>query len=271
MSGRNLRYSMTLSKDTPPERVSNAVLARPFILAVAMLGAAAVLVGPVATAMNFKLAKQPLPLRAPLSQLEDDALAPYRIVERHILQPTIVDALGTDQYLNWTLEDTSAAEGDPLRHASLLVTYYTGGQNLVPHTPDVCYFGAGYEPAEPHGNRVLTLGGPSHHQLTVPIRVCTFRRTSVFHRSQHTVVYTFHSNGRFVATRTGVRMLINDPTDTYAYFSKVEVAFPLATREESIAATGKLLERVLPLLLENHWPDFEKAEADDQRRRRAPQ
>ena len=80
------------------------------------------------------------------------------------------------------------------------------------------------------------------------------------------MIYTFHCNGRFTATRTGVRLLLNDLTNTYAYFSKVEVSFPGATRQQSIDGAWKVYDRLLPVLLKAHWPDFE-AEEEAVRRR----
>jgi len=232
----------------------------PFLASSLLLLIAVVLAGPVASWLRVKQHKAALPLVASLSALDESTLRPYRVLRRDVLEPMVVDALGTDQYLSWALEDTSVAEAHPLRYAQLFVTYYSGGHNLVPHTPDVCFMGAGYEPAQRHENReieVLALGSGAE---AVPIRLCTFARTKVFGARYVSVVYTFNCNGRFVATRNGVRILANSPANTYAYFSKVEVSFPRATREESVLGAQKIFNRVLPVLVKEHWPDFEEAE-----------
>ena len=83
---------------------------------------------------------------------------------------------------------------------------------------------------------------------------------AVQNRAKHTVIYTFSCNGRFVAARNWVRTLINTPTNQYAYFSKVELTFPFATRAESVVGAGRLFDRLLPALVGDHWPDFEAAE-----------
>jgi len=62
--------------------------------------------------------------------------------------------------------------------------------------------------------------------------------------------------------RTGVRLLINDMANTYAFFSKIETSFPLATREQNVEGARKLFGYVLPVLLRDHMPDFEAAEAE---------
>jgi len=219
-----------------------------------MLGAAVLLAGPVSSWMDFQQGKAALPLKKPLGALEVEKLLPYLTIQRQALESTVVEALGTDQYINWVLEDPSVPQTDPLRYAHLFVTYDTGGVNLVPHTPDECRLGAGYQAAQPHEN--IDIDVP----ITIPVRLCTFLKTAVFNREEVSVVYTFHCNGKFVATRNGVRLLINDLSNRHAYFSKVEVSFPRATREQSLQGAAKLFERLLPVLVKDHFPDFEAAE-----------
>ena len=236
------------------------VITVPFILSIGMLVAAACLCGPLAFWTDLKSSKQALALRVPLASLDERVLAPYKVTKRIVLDPIMVEALGTDMYLSWQLEDENRPTNDPLRVASLLVTYDTGGRNLVPHTPDVCRLGAGYEAAQPHENVDFEIGSLAVEQRTVPVRVCTFVKTAVKNRAKHTVVYTFNCNGRFVAARNWVRTLINTPTNRYAYFSKVELSFPRATRAESVRGAERLFERLLPALVAGHWPDFQAAE-----------
>ncbi len=206
--------------------------------------------------MRLQQDKLPLPLKKPLSTLDESSIVPYRILQRSQLDPLVEEALGTKDYLNWQLEDASVPPTDPLRRATLFVTYDTGGRNLVPHTPDECFLGAGYQPSRPHETTELSIPSLIGRFSRVPARVCTFGRTAVFHREQVTVLYTFGCNGRFASSRTEVRVLLNDPRNTHAYFSKVEVHFPGATREQSVAGAARLLDKVLPALLRDHWPEF---------------
>lgn len=232
-----------------------------FAVAVVLLGSAAVLSGPGADWLHIKQGKEPLPLKASLDTLSERSLEPYRVLRRLTLEAAVVDALGTDQYLNWALEDTSVPAVSPLRAANLLVTYYTGGSNLVPHTPDVCYLGMGYTPAQPHENQEVDAPHLTGGSQRLPVRVCTFARTAVFDHAQTSVVYTFRCNDGYRSTRDGVRLSINHPLNTYAYFSKVEVNFPRATRAQSVEGAAKLFDRLLPVLERDHWPDFRAAEA----------
>lgn len=233
----------------------------PFVVAVILLIGAGVLVGPGSGWANLRQAKRALPIRKPLSALNESALRPYKVAYRNILEPTVIEALGTTEYLDWTLENPNASSTDPFRRANLFITYDSGGTNLVPHTPDECRLGAGYQAAQAHENRNLMMEVGSRGRMEVPVRLCSFIKTAVFNRQESSVVYTFGCNGKMVATRPGVRLLINDPRNTYAYFSKVEISFPYASREETVAGAAKLLERLLPELWDEHWPEFEAAEA----------
>ena len=273
----NLLIPMDLSTEpaTRPTVPAKAnVVTAPLVIAVAMLSAAACVAGPFASWMNLHQHKQAIALRAPLASLDESSLLPYRVVKRHVLDRVTLEQLGTDMYLSWQIENEDLPPTDPLRSAHLLVTYQSGGNSLVPHTPDVCWIGGGYEPAQAHENVELelasALGNPSSVEtpttsagkptLSVPVRVCTFVKTAQRNRTKHTVVYTFHCNGRFVATRDWVRIRINAPTNQYAYFSKVELTFPSATREQSIEGARMLFDRLLPTLVRQHWPDFQAAE-----------
>ncbi len=227
-----------------------------FVVASFILIGAAILVGPVAWSMNFRQAKAAIPLRKPLSAMDVDRLMPFRVVERTTLDGPVIDALGTDQYIQWRMEDTSLPSGDPLHDVQLFITYDTGGQNLVPHVPDECRLGAGYQPARPHENRDVPIDAASVPQK-VPMRVCTFVKTAVFQRDEQTVVYLFHANGEFAATRDAVRILINDPRDRFGYFSKIEISFPRASREDNVKGAAKLLGKLLPVLVGDHLPDFD--------------
>jgi hypothetical protein len=247
------------------KRLLRSVFTPPFILAATMLIGSALLAGPVASVLGYTRIKKRLELKAELHTLDVSKLAPYALYNaqtgggKQILPPEVIDALGTEQYLSWMLEDTSVPQNDPLRNAQLDVTYYSGGHHIVPHTPDHCRRGAGYNPVS-LDNVELIVPGVGLDDDRLPARACTFGKTEVFKRERVEVIYTFYCNGRFVATRDGVRLLLNDPSHRHAFFSKVEVSFPRANRDQNIRGAEKLLACVLPVLIEDHWPDFEAAE-----------
>ncbi len=246
-----------------------SVVSVPFVLCVLVLSAAAL--GRVALVRygDVITRKAPVPLRKPLGALDISRLGDYERIKVNTLSAAVEAQLGTEQYLDWVLVDKSVSRsGDPRRYVFLSVTYYTGGPNLAPHTPDVCRQGAGYQPKQPHENRVVEVPALGAEGREVPIRVCTFVKTPIFGREEPTVVYTFHANGKFTTTRTGVRRLTHRITDRHAYYSKVEVSFGGGPgqsqnlgRQESIAAAAKLFNTILPILIEEHWPDWEAVES----------
>ncbi len=185
-----------------------------------------------------------------------EGIGPYRFVDQMELSSAIVEKLGTDEYIDWQFEDTSIKDADsPVRHVRLTVTYYTGGRDQVPHTPDVCMVGAGYKAQEAEN---LDLDLPNLG-AKVPVRVLTFE-PSMLRQRKPTVAYTFHCNGDFVCTRMDVRVRMNSLTDQHAYFAKIEVVFGgdvMAPREEAVAATQKFLDHLLPVLVRDHLPDWE--------------
>ncbi|MCH7814426.1 MAG: exosortase-associated EpsI family protein [Planctomycetes bacterium] len=240
----------------------------PFLACVVVLVGAIIGAGPVAERLAIVLRKQAVPLRQPLNRMDKANLGPYRFIRAYALEQAVVDALGTDLYIDWEFKDERAKGKSPLRRVRLFVTYYTGRPDLVPHTPDQCWLGAGYEIKE-RGSRTLDLHGADAKPLRVPVRAVTFQKSGIRHRDRPTVVYTFHCNGKFVNGRTEVRRLLANPWDQGAYFCKIEVRFGrqdqtsiAAGREETIEAAGEFLDRVLPVLLRDHLPDWEVFQAE---------
>ncbi len=233
----------------------------PFVLACIVLSVAAFGVSPIV----FKMAseeKKPVPLTHPLSDFTKTALGEYKFLHSNQMEAAIEDALGTSDYIDWLFEDTSIKDTrHPLRNPRLFVTYYTGGRDLVPHTPDQCYLGAGYEPIKTEN---LNVDIRSINQ-EIPIRAITFQKSAIFSKETPTVLYTFHCNGVFVCTRNDVRLRISSPMEDHAYFCKIEVTFGTAnssprnaSREDTVKAASKFLNSILPKLLYDHLPDWEK-------------
>ena len=240
-----------------------SLLTAPFVISVAILGVTAVGLPWATHVMRIVLTKEAIRLRSPLPRLDKGGLGPYVFRDKQDLDTAVVEALGTNEYIYWRLEDTSygASSLDPRRFARLFVTYYTGRPDPVPHTPDVCMLGSGYTTEEKE-NIIFAVGSLAD-SAEVPVRVLTFVKSGVFDSDKMTVVYTFHCNGRFAETRNAVRRMVNNPLDRHAYYSKVEVVFGwhgarprYPSRKDVIVAAEKLLSYVLPLLVEEHWPDW---------------
>ncbi len=235
----------------------------PFVICLIVLGVTAACLGPVTRYMKVTLAKEAIALRSSLARMDKSRLGPYRFYHQNTLESAVVDTLGTEEYIDWVLEDTTlVGTKSPLRFAHLFVTYYTGEPDAVPHTPDHCYRGSGYTPESAKNTtlHIATLTGAPD----IPVRTLHFVKSALFDADKIPVVYTFHCNGRFVATANGVRAAANNPLDKYAYFSKVELTFGWENAhphypswENAIAASERLFQHVLPLLVEEHWPDWQ--------------
>jgi hypothetical protein len=156
----------------------------------------------------------------------------------------------------------------------LFVTYY-GVPDVVPHVPDVCYTGGGYQKL---GSEDVTLqvlkDGPAtggalaetSMRRKLPAKYVVFAATdsSLWIGSmKFPVLYMFGVNGDYAAGRQDVRMILNRSLfRKYSYFSKVEWKFfnggfgriTYPNKEEAIAASEKLLGVILPVLEKEYWP-----------------
>lgn len=212
--------------------------------------------------------KAAAPLRKPLDRLDKDRLGPWTWKRGSTIESAVLNTLGTDLYIDWQLENESRSMEDPLRYCYLFITYYTGKPDLVPHTPEVCYSAGGYEltaPCESQSDVLELTDGASRE---IPYRYCTFKKTNIFAGAEFAVLYTFHANGRIVSRRSEVRSVINELSANHAYFSKIELKFGtpdgrvFPSHEESINEAKEVLSILLPLLEEEHFPDWEALEKE---------
>jgi hypothetical protein len=208
-----------------------------------------------------KVKKLPVPLRSPLGQLDSTRLEPYKLIQAMDIKPEQLDALGTREYISWLLEDTSVADRNaPERWIRFFVTYYTDTPGQVPHVPEECYLGGGYTRSS---EEVVQVPVPDLSQ-SVAVKMLVFERSGLMGRETRTVLYTFHTNGRFAPDRQMVRAILNNPRDTHAYFSKVEISFGTGEvsppADKAVEAGRRFLAKVLPILVKEHWPDWKSVE-----------
>jgi len=77
---------------------------------------------------RFEIEQEPWPLKQHLELLDNFDLEPYRVVSRHkIDNKDILRELGTDDYIQWVLEDMEAAQDSPVRKLVL----YRGGASIA--------------------------------------------------------------------------------------------------------------------------------------------
>lgn len=240
-----------------------------FVACVVVLAGSAIGLQWAVSALGVRFRKLPIALRQPLANLETDLArrTRYRVRHKERLSAEAIGTLGTDQYIYWGVEDTSRRPDDPLKYLVLMITYYTGDPDQVPHVPDVCMTAQGYR-VEEQSDDTVKLRAADGSVESVPLQALRFAKSTLMTEERPTVLYTFHANGDFWGSRTGVRLALGDPRSTHAYFSKVEVKIDLVRRtlssspsapsgptpEATVQASKALLRKVLPFLVADYWP-----------------
>jgi hypothetical protein len=236
-----------------------------FLICIAVLLIAAGGMSAAVSYLGLQFIKKPLPLKKSLDLLNEAALSPWKVIEKSkITNKDILESLGTDQYIQWTLEDTSAAESSPVRYCSLFITYYTGNPDQVPHVPEECYLGGGNILVEwpKELDFSVAINGKTQ-QLPARWLLIGSKSEDVLRDSKFGVMYFFKVNGVYAANRDATRRVMQTNFfSKYSYFSKVEWRFfnrSGADIDASTAASQKLLSVLIPILENDHWPDWEKA------------
>ena len=234
-----------------------------FLICTAVLALAAVAMSLATQRLGLYLKKEPLLLRKALDAIEEGTLAPYKVSAKvPIENQDILQSLGTRDYIQWVLEDPRESAQSPVRKMLLFVTYYRQ-PDRVPHVPEECYTGGGYQRLAT--NAVSFRVGASGDLREIPGRYLLFDGVShdvSLSVPQFPVVYLFRVNGEYAGSRDEARMALNKNLfSKHAYFCKIEMVFNQAptapTRETATAAGEKLLAVLLPLLEQEHWPDLE--------------
>jgi hypothetical protein len=243
-----------------------------FLLSVVCLSITAEFISYFKAHHGITLIKKPLPLKKPLDQLDEKLLKPYKVLEKSkISNQDILESLGTEDYLQWFLDDTTVDVMSPVRNCSVFITYYTGNPDQVPHVPEACYTGGGNQ-VESSLSVSLDLGDVNlpgvaqGEKISATALVFASKSSEIWQATaKFVVIYFFKVNGVYRGNRTAVRIALGDLLDEYSYFSKVELKFFNArgiypNEQQSIEAAGRLLEVLLPVLEKNHWPDWKKAD-----------
>jgi len=210
--------------------------------------------------LGLALKKEPLPLKQSLDLLDEAMLAPYDVVAKlKIENEEILKSLGTSDYIQWVLEDPCQPAESPVRRVMLFVTYYAL-PDRVPHVPEECYTGGGYQRLATEAVRLRI--SESGRQREIPGRCLVFGTsdTNLLMAAQFPVLYFFRVNGQYAGSRDGARVALNrNIFSPHSYFSKVELVFNQSrsapTQAEAMAAAERLLAVVLPQLEHHHWPD----------------
>jgi len=240
-----------------------------FLFCTAILGSAVLGMSFVISYLDVQMIKEAIPLKKPLDDLDEGSLGAYKVISKtEIKNLDVLESLGTEDYIQWTLEDTEAGRLSGTKYCSLFITYYTGNPDQVPHVPEECYFGGGHQ-SFGTGDMVFDLaGGNLADNLKVPLRWILFsnRSNNIWQSSEKFLVfYFFKVNGEYAGNRNSARVVLGkNMFGKYSYFSKVEWRFYDSVsgqmlspdKEEAIEASKKLLSVILPTLERDHWPEW---------------
>ncbi len=216
------------------------------------------------------LKKEPLPLKKPLDRLGEPQLggigiAHYKVVlEQKIENEEIIKSLGTEDYVQWILEDYEEPVNSAVRKCLLFITYYDL-PDRVPHVPEECYTGVGYQRLA-SDSMTFKINKDGSKQ-NIPGRHLVFGNQNLNYWGRDTkfsAFYLLRVNGVYADSRENARIVLNrNIFGKYSYFSKVEWNFftgsgakTYLNKEEAIAASEKLLGVNLPILEREHWPDW---------------
>lgn len=237
-----------------------------FLVCVATLAIAGVGMSIAISKFGMYLQKEPLPLKKNLDLLDENGIGTFRITQkRKIENQEIVEALGTEDYIQWVMEDTAQPVDSPSNRFLLFITYYPL-PDRVPHVPEECYTGGGYQKMS--SESVTFAIDNDKMQADIPGKQLIFANTNAEHivmNHQFPVLYFFKVNGIYANSREDARVTLNKNIfDRSSYFCKVEMIFnqkPVSPdKEEAVKTCQKLLSMILPVLEEEHWPDWKKTD-----------
>ncbi len=233
-----------------------------FLICVVILAVAASSMSVAIKSFGVYLKKEALPLKKSLELLDENDLTPFKIVSKHkIDNKEIIKALGTQDYIQWIIEDTSESADSAARKFLLFITYYKL-PDRVPHVPEECYTGGGYQRLS---SDTVTFDMENEGAKTaVDGKYIVFGSTRVSHwrkNASFPVLYFFKVNGEYAKNREEARVALNKNIfRKVSYFSKIELVFNEKsvppTKEQAVAMSGKLLSVVLPILERDHWPQW---------------
>ena len=252
---------------TTPKNIRETIKANylqpAFLICVGLL---AITAGSISVAIKMAgiyTKKEPLLLKKSLSDLDKSNLAPYKVVAKSKIEnQDILNTLGTEDYIQWTLEDTSVPAENKTRFCTLFITYYSL-PDIVPHRPEECYIGGGLQGIKFETVMLRAIQGV--YEREIKTRYLVFADTkaeSSLGGTSFPILYTFNANGKY-GDRDDVRKALNrNLFGKFSYFSKVEWKFydiapgrtTYPNKQEAIAASEKLMSVILPVLEKEHWP-----------------
>lgn len=208
------------------------------------------------------LQKEPLPIKKSLDLLDAIDLSPYRVVppKYKIEDREVLKKLGTNDYIQWVLEDADNQVDESVRRFMLFITYYQL-PDRVPHIPEECYAGAGFQRL---ASDSVSFDINNRTLKTIDGKYLVFgssKTSQWWNNAKFPVLYLFRVNGEYAGSREEARIILNKNLFyKHSYFSKVEIVFNQGSlvpdRKKAVEAGEKILDVILPILEKEHWPKW---------------
>ncbi len=209
------------------------------------------------------LKKEPIQLRKSLDLLDENGMLNYFVEPQNkmkIENKEIVKELGTQDYIQWIIENRDVPMDSPIRKCFVFITYYAS-PDKIPHVPEECYTGGGYQKIS-SSNVTLNVGINDTAKISAQYLVFGNDNSGILlNQGKFPVLYFFRVNGEYAGSREDARRALNKNLfRKSSYFSKVEIAFnqsmPSPDKEETTKAIESLLNVILPILEEECWPEW---------------
>jgi hypothetical protein len=275
-----------------------------FIVAAAFLLISAVGLNAATTFLKLHFRKVAVPL--PVKSLTDETeglparLGPWaQALPDEPLNPDMEDALGTrqyvyrkyidtrldphagnilhsptkmerdDRYVDFLKRHTQDDKGGPLVPVLTVgITYYTGLVDTVAHIPERCYIANGFEQASKDVETMPADGFADGKARDLKFTFINFDDQT---NQEHGVfvAYFFQVNGKYTEDPIEVRKTLQDLTEKYGYYAKVEIkaasndAGRVPTPEYRAAVKNAITDFIGAALpeLEKRLPDWQRVKA----------
>jgi len=289
-----------------PGPMNLSYLAIPVVaVPLAIMTLSAVAIPTAVSFMGIHLRK--LPIQAPaarvVSAIPVETASWIRVGQDHQESAEMVEELGTQNYLTRAYIRKGSV-GDKPESVSLHLAYYTGMIDTIPHIPERCMVGGGFQivggpfviPIKfdrqgwledrgvegEHAGKIMTARTSSSFSDAPGVRVrlprnvdeSALRITEFASKSGDRLFagYMFIANGGVTDAAESVRLLAFDLKDDYAYYLKVQVsANGITSAEELAARASSLLSELLPELMRSvpDWVEVQAGRYPDDHPRRA--
>jgi len=248
------------------------------VTAAVFLGAAALALGAYIESEGIRLSKEPIysPDGRKFSSLPTTFKGWKRVGSDEVIEGETLRELGTDNYLTREFVQSDVPEGVTPKRVSLHLAYYTGTIDTVPHVPERCLVGAGWEktassklvdaaltftnergddvlirdsyvPSD-YGTVYLMRNPTTGRRVRLPLGVENMRMTVSHFRNDSGRVnlfagYFFVANGVLCPSANDVRANAYGLTSRYAYYAKVQfTSLDVESAEELGELAGSFLD-----------------------------